>query len=322
MPPEDYTEAHNCPPEDIVYDPQTGAKICRRSGQVIEEGVITEDAEWRAYTPEERQRRTRTGAPLSPAEANYGVDASLVRRPGARAGPVGRLIRRERGAAAPLGMERTLRQALDKIDEIAAALGLPDDVKAEAAQIYRAALSRGLTRGRSVAIMAAAAVFAACRKYDRPCTLDDVAKVVEVRDGDAKREIGRCYRMLVRDLPIKPRVVKPELYVSRIVSELIKDGGVSSEVRDRITTLARKILEVAKKYGLTAGKDPSGLAAAAVYMAAQYLGVKKTQKEVANVAGVTEVTVRNRYKELSRIEEIARLFDVQGRQGRGGGGPT
>ncbi len=318
MPPEGYTDAYDCPPKDIVYDAVRGAKICKKTGQVIEESVITEDAEWRAYTPEERQRRTRTGAPLTPAEVNYGADPNLVKRPGAKMGSLGRVIRRSPGAGGPLGMDRTFKQATDIIDDIVASLGLPNEVKEEAANIYRQALSRGLTRGRSVVVMAAAAVFAACRKHNVACTLDDIAKRTETRDGDAKREIGRCYRMLVRDLPIRPQVVKPELYVSRIVSSLIKEGTVRSEVKERIQTLANRILEMAKKYGLTAGKDPSGLAAAAVYMAAQSLGVKKTQKEVASVAGVTEVTVRNRYKELSKISEITELLEYYGRERRGG----
>ncbi len=286
-----------CPPEEIVYDPHRGVKICKKYGYVIEESVISEDAEWRAYTPEEKQRRTRVGAPLSISDPNYGVDSVLTRRYGTRLPhKVTRLIRTGGMGFAGAGVtsiDRNINQALSKIKEIAASLGLPDYVEDEAARIYREAAARGLTRGRSISVMAAAAIFAACRIHNHPCTLEDVAKVVDVRDADPKREIGRCFRLLARDLNLKIPVIKPELYVSRIASAL----GLPEDVQAG----AMRIIEIAKKYGLTAGKDPSGLAAAAVYMAAQKKGYKKTQKEVANVAGVTEVTVRNRYKEIMKI---------------------
>ncbi|GAB6148014.1 transcription initiation factor IIB [Stetteria hydrogenophila] len=285
-----------CPPEEIVYDPWLGVKICRKYGYIIEEGVISDDAEWRAYTPEEKQRRSRVGTPLSVSSPNYGADSMLARRYGTRLPQkVTRLIRGSGFASAGVtgNMDRNINQALSKIKEIAASLGLPDYVAEEAARIYREAAARGLTRGRSINAMAAAAVFAACRIHNLPYTLEDIAKVVDTREADPKREIGRNFRLLVRDLDLKIPVIKPELYVSRIASAL----GLPEDVQ----AAAMRIIEIAKKYGLTAGKDPGGLAAAAVYMAAQKKGYKKTQKEVASVSGVTEVTVRNRYKELMKI---------------------
>lgn len=294
---EDYEGLPPCPPDEIVFDPQRGVKICKKYGYVIEEGVISEDAEWRAYTPEEKQRRTRVGAPLSVSDPNYGVDSVLMRRYGTRLpSKVTKLIRAGGAGVAGAGVssiDRNINQALGKIKEIVASLGLPEYIEDEAARIYREATARGLTRGRSISVMAAAAVFAACRVHNHPCTLEDVARVVDVREGDSKREIGRCFRLLSRDLSLRIPVIKPELYVSRIASAL----GLPEDVQAG----AMRIIEIAKKHGLTAGKDPSGLAAAAVYMAAQKKGYKKTQKEVASVAGVTEVTVRNRYKEIVSI---------------------
>ncbi len=285
-----------CPPEDIVYDPQRGLKICKSTGEVIEETIIGDEAEWRAYTPEEKARRTRVGSPLSFSRPNMGVDvyirqprAPKIRGLGRRADIIRRGIRR---TAAQTSIEKNINQAIRILDEIVSRLELPPHVKEEAAYLYRQAVSKGLTRGRSIESMVAATLYAACRKHRVPCTLDDIAKTVRMREVDAKRDIARNYRLIVRHLEIRIPVIQPETFVERIATAL--------GLPDTVIAEAKKIVKMAKQEGLTAGKDPSGLAAAAVYLAAMMRGYRKTQKEVAQVAGVTEVTVRNRYKEIEK----------------------
>ncbi|MGC8542929.1 MAG: transcription initiation factor IIB, partial [Vulcanisaeta sp.] len=104
--------------------------------------------------------------------------------------------------------------------------------------------------------------------------------------------VARCFRLIARELGVRLPLSDPKLYVPRIVEQLKLSGEILKE--------ALSILEQAKKKGLTAGKDPAGLAAAAVYIASLLRGEVRTQKEVAMAAQVTEVTVRNRYKELAR----------------------
>ena len=152
--------------------------------------------------------------------------------------------------------------------------------------IYRQAAEKGLVRGRSLESMAAAAVYAACRIRGIPRSIDDIAELVK----GGRKEVARCYRLIVRELKLRMPIVDPVRYVSRIVSAL----RLSPAVERR----AAEILIQARRLGLTAGKDPAGLAAAAIYIAALELGERRTQKEIAAAAGVTEVTVRNRYKEL------------------------
>jgi transcription initiation factor TFIIB len=117
-------------------------------------------------------------------------------------------------------------------------------------------------------------------------TLDEIAQYTKAN----RKEIARCYRLLIKELDVTVPVSDPRDYVGRIASLLNLSGQT---IRDAI-----EIIEKARQRGLTAGKDPAGLAAAALYIAAVKNGEKRTQKEIAQVAGVTEVTVRNRYKEL------------------------
>ena len=292
-----------CPPDRVVYDPERGVKVCIDTGEVIESQVIGDEAEWRAYTPEEKTKRTRVGSPISFSKPNLGVDVYVgTRETGRRIKGLSRRIesvRVQRGfrmGRAVSSFEKNINQALKLIDEVVARLELSFAVKEEAARLYREAADKGLTRGRSIQSMVAATVYAACRRLKVPVTLDEIASVFDMKDAPAKREIARNYRLLVRDLGLKIPVIEPERFVYRIASAL--------NLPDNVVVEAINIVREVKKRGLTAGKDPSGLAAAAVYLAALKHGYRKTQKEVAQVAGVTEVTVRNRYKEIDRVLKI------------------
>lgn len=298
-----------CPPDKIVYDPQLGARICAETGEVLEEAIITDEGEWRAYTPEEKARRTRVGGPVSYSRPHMGIDIQVgpYREGGGRKikGLSKRLeaLRLQRGmkvGRAVGSLEKNINQALSVIDDITAKMSLPLGVKEEAAKIYREAAQKGLTRGRSIESMVAAALYAACRRHKIPCTLEEITSYLKIMDIDAKKEAARNYRLLVRDLGIAIPVIEPERFVYRIASAL--------NLPEQVVVDAIKIVRDSKRTGVTAGKDPSGLAAAAVYLAALKHGFRRTQKEVAQVAGVTEVTVRNRYKEITTALKMEQEF--------------
>ena len=188
--------------------------------------------------------------------------------------------------------ERNLAFALSELDRVASRLGLSRNVRETAAVIYRRAVEKGLIRGRSIEGVAAAALYASCRQCEVPRTLDEIADVSRV----GRKEIGRTYRFIARELGMKLMPTNPTDYVARFASEL----GLSGEVQSK----AIEILKKAAEKELTSGRGPTGVAAAAIYIASVLLGEKRTQREVADVAGVTEVTIRNRYKELAEKLDI------------------
>ncbi|MCX8196617.1 MAG: transcription initiation factor IIB [Acidilobaceae archaeon] len=298
-----------CPPESVVYDPQRGVRICRDTGEVIEEHIITDEGEWRAYTPEEKMKRARVGGAISFSKPYMGVEAHLgpYREPGnkkirglTKRAETLRLQRILKIGRISSSVEKSTSHALNILEDIAAKLDIPESIKEEAARIYREAAHKGLTRGRGTEAMVAATLYIACRLNKIAISLDQIVRVLRNNEVDMKREVSRNYRLLVRDLGIKIPVIEPERFVYSIASSLALPGNVVVE--------AIRILREAKKRGIPSGKDPSGLAAAAVYIAASKHGFRKTQKEIAQVAGVTEVTVRNRYKEIAnalKLEEAA-----------------
>ncbi len=264
-------------------------------GLVLTDRIIDEGPEWRAFDQEQRDKRARVGAPLTFTihdkglstmidwrnRDSYGKDLAPKRR-----AQIYRLRKWQRRIRVSDATERNLAYALSELDRMASSLGLPRNVREIAAMLYRRAVEQRLIRGRSIEGVAAAALYAACRQSRIPRTLDEVAEVSRV----GKKEIGRSYRFIARELRLSIPPTSPIDYVPRFISELKLLGEVQAE--------AIQILKQAANKGLTSGRGPIGVAAAAIYVASVLANSRRTQREVAAVARVTEVTVRNRYKEL------------------------
>jgi transcription initiation factor TFIIB len=188
--------------------------------------------------------------------------------------------------------ERNLKQALGEIDRMASALGLPQQVRETASVIYRRALNDDLLPGRSIEGVATAALYASARMAGNPRSLDEISVVSRVD----KMELTRTYRYIVRQLNLEIQPADPKSYVPRFASDL--------DLSDEAERRARELLDNARDAGLLSGKSPVGLAAAAIYAAALLTNEKVTQNQVSEVANISEVTIRNRYKEILEAGEV------------------
>lgn len=185
------------------------------------------------------------------------------------------------------GVERNMAHALSELKRISSIMHLNNDISEEAARIYKRAVKKNIIRGRSIEGVVVASLYAACRRLNVPRTLDEFAASTNV----GRKEIGRTYRFMTRQLKIRLMPTKPEDYAQRFCSELGLSGDVFAKTME--------ILRDASDNELTSGRGPTGVAAASIYISSILLNERRTQKEVADVAGVTEVTIRNRYKELT-----------------------
>ena len=285
-----------CGSDKLIYDPVRGELVCAVCGYVISEKATDQGPEWRAFTAEEKEKRSRVGAPISPLMPEIistdidwkNKDASGKELELNKRVEMIRLRKWHIRARIQSSLERNLAQASMELERLGSQLGLPKRILDRALEIYRKALEEGLVRGRSIESVIAAAIYAACREMRIPRTLDEIAKFT--RSG--RKDVARCYRLLLRFSTIKVPLSNPSDFVPRI-GNILKLSAIT--IRK-----ALKIVEEAKKLGITAGKDPAGLAAAAIYISSLLSGEIRTQKEVAQAAQVTEVTVRNRYKELAK----------------------
>lgn len=293
--PEKHKKCSECGSGKLVRDYERAELVCAGCGFIIHDKIMDMGPEWRAFDQEQRERRGRVGAPMTFTIHDKGLSTMIDWRdrdshgkdltPKRRA-QIYRLRKWQRRIRVSDATERNLAFALSEIDRMSSHLGLPRNVREAAAVIYRRAVEERLIRGRSIEGVAAAALYAACRECKVPRTLDEIADVSRV----TKKEIGRSYRFIARELLIHLRPTSPTDYIPRFGSEL----GLSGEVQSK----AIELLKEATKKGLTSGRGPTGVAAAAIYIASVLYGERRTQRDVADVARVTEVTVRNRYKEL------------------------
>ena len=277
---------------NLIFNKDRGEVICKDCGLVIEEKMIDFGQEWREFDNEQASSRRRAGAPMTYTKYDKGLGTDVGKK-----ADIYSLSGKERNRFFRLrkwqmristAIERNLKLALAELKRVSSFLKLPKAVEEEAARIYTLAVQRGLVRGRSMESVVAGALYAACRRHEVPRTLDELSEA----SGMDKKEIGRTYRFVTRELGIRILPSNPIDYIARFSSALKLNAETQSK--------AVEILEEAQKAELTSGRGPTGIAAASLYVAALINNEKRTQREVADIAGVTEVTIRNRYKELLR----------------------
>ncbi len=284
-----------CGSTRLMRDYDCAEIVCMDCGFVIATKLADRGPEWRAFDKEQRAKRARVGAPLTYTIHDKGLstmidwhDRDIYGRklaPGQKA-QIYRLRKWQRRIRVSDATERNLAFALSEISKIANNLNLPKNIIETASVIYRKAVKEHLIRGRSIQGVTAAAIYVSCRQCGLARTLDEIAEASSID----KKEVGRSYRFLVRELDYFIPPVRPGQYVSKFSNQLTMQGKAEE--------IAHKILVMARELRLTSGRGPTGIAAAASYIASVLMGERKTQREIAEIAQVTEVTIRNRYKEL------------------------
>ena len=286
-----------CSSKNCVHDYDTGETICGDCGLVLYEQMLDKGPEWRAFTQQEKASRSRVGMPTSYSVHDKGLSTTISqvdRDSYGRKLPVAtrllmwRLRKWQIRSRVHSSTDRNLAQAMSELDRLSGKVYISPQIKEKAALIYRKALDKSLVRGRSIAAITAAALYAACRRSGTPRTLREISAASLVD----KKDVARCYRLLLRELDFHMPIADPLTYVSKIAEK----NGISGKSQG--TAIA--ILREARKKRMISGKDPMGLAAATLYIACLQNNERKTQKDIAEAAGVTEVTVRNRYKSLKQ----------------------
>ncbi len=195
--------------------------------------------------------------------------------------------------------ERRLANILSKIGETCQALSLSRNVIESASMIYRNFEGQFEAKGKSVSCMSAATIYMACKQCDVIRSLDEICKAT----GSSKEEkmneklTAKYYRMLVMELGSNNApVVTLDKYISKIAN--------LAKLEVRVERLAAEIAEKTQDHNLADGKAPNGLAAAYLYISSTLLGQNILQRDVSSIAGITEVTIRNRCKEILTLYKM------------------
>jgi transcription initiation factor TFIIB len=292
--------------QDIITDVESGEVICGNCGIVItDRAQDTSNPEWRAFTVEEKYSKTRTGAPISLAVHDMGLSTVIGRTNRDASGQIldadmlstiKRLRTWDSRIQVHNSEDRNFRQAFQQLDVLKDKLGLSDVIVEKTAYIYRKACERQLPRGKTIAGVLTAAMYLACRDMGIPRTLKEISTISNIK----RKDIARNYRMLVFELEIVIPIVDPMNCIIRIADRVkLSDKTKRQAVRMMNNIVKEEII-------LSAGKNPMGFAASVVYLA--NIITKEddnmTQIELAEAAGVTEVTIRNICRSLRRYTDL------------------
>jgi transcription initiation factor TFIIB len=282
-----------CGDSVILQDSSNAELVCTKCGFVLTTEMTDLGPEWRAFTPAERETKVRVGAPQTLMLHDKGLSTKIDWRdigafaPKKRA-QLHRIRKWQQRSRVSNSTEKNLARALSEISRISDMLNLPKNIVETSAITYRKAVNDGLIRGRSIKSVAIAATYLACRQNKLVRTLSELSEA----SGVNKKEIAANYRFLVRKLKFFVPPVRPNQHISKICNKIGLDGLTEG--------VAHKMLRAAKKQRLTSGRGAKSMATAAVYVASKVTGGNITQREIAAAADITEVTIRNRYREMTR----------------------
>jgi len=290
-------QCNRCGSSRFIHDLEVGEEICGDCGLVVSEENIDSGPEWRAFTLSEKDERSRVGLGASLTLYDKGLstvfsgyrDAKGKRLDTQTMTQMDRLRRYDNRTKMDDTWRRNLSIAMAELDTLSARLHLPQNAKEQAALTYRKALRMDMIRGRSIDAFVAASIYVACRQMGVPRPLKEISGASSRDHG----EISRTYRLMVREMKLKMPVDDPLKFIPNIANKLRVNGETEHK--------AVQILRRAQRLQGLSGKDPRGMAAAALYKACLETSDRRVQKEVAEAAGTTEVTLRNRLRGLEAL---------------------
>jgi len=297
---------YECGSKNIVKDYKNGEYVCSNCGLVLQKFYDT-GKEWRSFSLEEENEKARAGMPLTYSIHDKGLatsisffDEDIYGKPlKPEQKQTFHRLRELQKRMRVSEDERTLISGLIEIERMSEHLNLPKNarerVKESASIIFRKAWKEGLIRGRRGRDIATASLYVACKQFNIPKTLDELSEV----SGLSKKKIGKTYRHILEELRYSPLILPISSYASKAINEFKKYG--------KIEELTYKILSAAKEARLSSGRDPVGLVAASIYIASLLTGEWISQGELSKKLRRTEVTIRNRYKEM--VREL--LFNIE-----------
>jgi transcription initiation factor TFIIB len=290
-----------CGGKILAEDRARGELTCTTCGFVLEQSIADLGPEWRAFTIEERDNRARTGSPMSLAIPDKGLSTQIgwgERDGGGRAlsGEARTMFYRMRKwqfrSLSYSSKMRNLGQAMNEMERLCSQLGIPRSIRDTAAFVYRKTLEKRQVRGQKIDAIVAGSVYLSCRMHHAPRQMDEIAAEAKID----RRSLGAAIRKILQHTDIDLPLPSAKALLPRISSDLGLKGGTIQR--------AISIIDEAQEIGLTCGKSPAGIVGAALYIASIIEEDRRTQRDIAQAAMITEVTIRNRYKQLVNTLKI------------------
>ncbi len=291
-----------CDSRDLVKDDYRAELVCNSCGLVLEADMIDQGPDWRDFNVYERYGNSRVGSPANPMIPDKGLSTEIpmaTKDAHGKSLPTDARVKFYRMRMLHNQVrqskrgERSLGEGLRQVDRFASLMRLPPSIREEAAVVYRKAAQQGVVRGRSIAIIAAASLYVACRLHGYPRTLREIVDILKLD----RKKLSRTYTILNRELKLRIPTTSPMDYLPRISEAL--------ELRPKTRSMASKIIRDLTQDPAFASMLPTGTVAGAVYIASILCEDRRSQDEISKAAGVSEVTLRNRARQIAEAQGIA-----------------
>jgi len=281
------------PDAPLIEDSHAGDMICPECGLVVGDRVIDVGSEWRTFNNEKSQKdNSRVGAAENPLFEGSDMSTMIMVSNDSLRDEFGKPVYRNRRTMN--GSDRALVTAFREIGQMADRLNLPKMLSDRASTLFKQVHESKTLKGRSNEAIISACMYIACRQEGVPRTFKEICAVSKV----SKKDIGRVFKLILKNLETNVDLITTGDFMSRFCSNL----SLPSSVQKAATCIARKAVEL----DLVPGRSPISVAAAAIYMASQASSDRKTAKDIGDIAGVAEVTIRQSYK--SMLPKAAMLF--------------
>jgi len=278
------------PEAALIEDHRAGDLICPECGLVVGDRLVDVSSEWRSFNNESNSKDpSRVGAPENHLLSGADLSTSIQMTPGGASDEYSGMARRQVNS-----QDRQLITGFGVIREMAERINLAKSIQDSANNTFKQVLDTKQLKGKNGEAVAAACLYIACRKEQVPRTFKEICAVSKV----SKKEIGRCFKLILRALETNLELITTSDFMSRFCSNL----GLPQSVQIAATFIARKASEM----DLVSGRSPISVAAAAIYMASQASNVKKSAKDIGEIAGVAEVTIKQSYKLM--FPKVSELF--------------
>ncbi|MGC2427261.1 MAG: TFIIB-type zinc ribbon-containing protein [Nitrososphaeraceae archaeon] len=287
-----------CDSKATVFDAETSETVCSSCGMVIHDSTESLGPEWRIYSGDDIESKSRTGMPTSLAFHDMGlstfisysnVDANGIVISPEQMNKVQRMRRWNKISSNNRSYHRNLKNAFAILSTVKDKLSLNDALMEKSAYNYRKALDKRIIKGRSIRALVVASVYAACRELNIPRTLDEIAETANTDSIFA----GKCYRLLVRHLKLHLPVIDSNVYLAKIANK--------AKVSERTYRRALQMLTIIKENTISHGKDPNALAVAVLYAACLRESEKVSQAQIAVAGDTSIVTLRKRFQDVKKI---------------------
>ena len=287
----------------LIDDIANGEIICSGCGIVVAEQMEDHGPEVKSTRLEDKMKLARATGQTTYSQHDLGIateisigtkDFSGKSINSEIASQMNNLRKWQKRVRISSSRDRRLSNVLAKISEVSQNCSLPKNVVETASKIYRSLDSKHIqVKGKSVLSISAAVIYLACKQCAIVRSLDEIIQgTTPMKEAKAKTKLAsRYYRTLVMELgTVTAPVLTMDKYISKIANMTNTDT--------RVERLALEIAEKTKNRSITDGKAPNGIAAAYLYVSSILLGQSILQRDVSSVSGVTEVTIRNRCKEI------------------------